>query len=117
MQTNLFKCFLPQAWQFCKPEGVSGFLHPEGVYDDPSGGWFRGKLYQYLKAHFQFDETRRFFHGAESRKAFSINIYRNPSSNIDYGIRFVNISNLFAVKTVLESFESENSLPIPELKC
>ncbi|MGI0500311.1 Eco57I restriction-modification methylase domain-containing protein [Limnospira platensis] len=27
-QTNLFKCFLPQAWNFGKSGEVSGFLHP-----------------------------------------------------------------------------------------
>lgn len=37
-QTNLFKCFLPQAWNFNNECGVSAFIHPEGVYDDPKGG-------------------------------------------------------------------------------
>jgi len=33
-QTNLFKCFLPQAWMVVYPDGVVGYLHPEGVYDE-----------------------------------------------------------------------------------
>lgn len=37
-QTNLFKCFLPQAWMYNSECGVSAFIHPEGVYDDPKGG-------------------------------------------------------------------------------
>lgn len=37
-QTNLFKCFLPQAWMYNAECGVSAFIHPEGVYDDPKGG-------------------------------------------------------------------------------
>lgn len=37
-QTNLFKCFLPQAWMYNAKCGVSAFIHPEGVYDDPKGG-------------------------------------------------------------------------------
>ena len=45
IQTNLYKCFLPQAWYIGSPEGVSGFLHPEGVYDDPKGGMFREAMY------------------------------------------------------------------------
>ena len=28
-QTNLFRCFLPQAWTFCGLTGVSAFLHPD----------------------------------------------------------------------------------------
>lgn len=34
MQTNLYKCFLPQAWMVGAPGSVAGFLHPEGIYDD-----------------------------------------------------------------------------------
>ena len=30
MQTNLYKCFLPQAWMVGSLGGVAGFLHPEG---------------------------------------------------------------------------------------
>lgn len=37
-QTNLFKCFLPQAWMYNAERGVSSFIHPEGVYYDPKGG-------------------------------------------------------------------------------
>ena len=38
VQTNLFKCFLPRAWANSSALGISGFLHPEGIYDDPKGG-------------------------------------------------------------------------------
>lgn len=37
IQTNLYKCFLPQAWRWSNCEGVSGFLHPNGVYEDANG--------------------------------------------------------------------------------
>jgi hypothetical protein len=40
MQTNLYKCFLPKAWANSSEMGVSGFLHQEGVYDDPKGGLY-----------------------------------------------------------------------------
>ena len=30
IQTNLYKCFLPQAWKWNNFQGVCGFLHPEG---------------------------------------------------------------------------------------
>ena len=42
-QTNLFKCFLPQAWMIGNGSGVAGFLHPEGIYADPKGGTFRAR--------------------------------------------------------------------------
>ena len=37
-QTNLFKCFLPLAWEKNNERGCAAFVHPEGVYDDPKGG-------------------------------------------------------------------------------
>ena len=113
-QTNLFKCFLPQSWCFTKTEGVSGFVHPEGVYDDPNSGILRRTLYQHLKAHFQFDEVRRFFSNTDNRKPFSINIYRNQS-DLDL-IRFVNISNLFSVRTIYDCFDSATSQIVPGIK-
>ncbi|MGJ7462770.1 Eco57I restriction-modification methylase domain-containing protein [Halomonas sp. MA07-2] len=50
VQTNLYKCFLPRAWANVNSHGVSGFLHPEGIYDDPKGGGFRSELYPRLRA-------------------------------------------------------------------
>ena len=37
-QPNLYKCFLPQSWMIHSQYGITAFLHPEGVYDDPKGG-------------------------------------------------------------------------------
>lgn len=60
-QTNLFKCFLPQAWMYDNPKGVSAFIHPEGVYDDPKGGALRERLYPRLRKHFMFANERKLF--------------------------------------------------------
>ena len=43
-KTNLYKCFLPQAWYFGSETGVSAFVHPDGIFDDPKGGLLRKKL-------------------------------------------------------------------------
>lgn len=60
-QTNLFKCFLPHAWEFGSTSGVSAFVHPEGVYDDPNGGELRRRLYAKLRKHFMFANELRLF--------------------------------------------------------
>jgi hypothetical protein len=96
-QTNLFKCFLPQAWTFSKVAGISGFLHPEGVYDDPKGGKLRRELYQRLRYHFQFQNQLMLF-PIGHRNKYSLNIFSFPQSP-----NFKTIANLFAVKTVDES--------------
>lgn len=95
MQTNLYKCFLPQAWGNTNKQGVSGFLHPEGVYDDPKGGKLRKSIYLRLKSHFQFQNEYALF-PIGNRNKFSINIYGMNSSSPS----FDNISNLFIPSTI-----------------
>ncbi|KAF0282825.1 Eco57I restriction-modification methylase domain-containing protein [Spiribacter roseus] len=97
-KANLYKCFLPRAWSNGNPKGVSGFLHPEGVYDDPKGGQFRRELYPRLRSHFQFQNQRILFPIADRAK-FSINIY-GPSERVMDAVKFVSIANLFMPKTI-----------------
>ncbi len=50
VQSNLYKCFLPQVWRVgC---GVQALLHPEGPYDDPKGGNLRAASYLRLRTHY-----------------------------------------------------------------
>ncbi|MDA4282233.1 class I SAM-dependent DNA methyltransferase [Escherichia coli] len=95
VQTNLYKCFLPQAWRLGAQKGVSGFLHPEGIYDDPKGGQLRAAVYPRLRAHFQFQNERVLF-PIGNRNKFSINLYATTSATIG----FSNIANLFMPQTI-----------------
>lgn len=110
-QTNLFKCFLPQAWKFGKSTGVSAFIHPDGVYDDPKGGILREELYPRLKYHFQFQNERKLFHEVANRAIYSINIYSNKQS-----IFFESISNLFDPKTIDECYFSDGKNKVGGIK-
>ena len=98
-QSNLYKCFLPQAWYISKERGMSGFLHPEGVYDDPGAGILRECLYPKLRYHFQFQNELKLFPDIGNREKFSINIYSNFLTD-----SFMHISNLFHPSTVDASF-------------
>lgn len=100
VQTNLYKCFLPQAWDNTSPLGVSGFLHPEGVYDDPNGGELRKAIYPRLRAHFQFQNEMKLF-PIGHRNKFSINIYGEIQSSPG----FDNIANLFLPHTIDGCYE------------
>ena len=111
-QTNLFKCFLPQAWMIGNQCGVSGFLHPEGIYDDPKGGAFRQEVYARLRAHFQFTNERKLFVEVHNRTAFSINIYGSRSAEP----RFDHIANLYASDTVDATFAHDGEGDVPSLK-
>jgi hypothetical protein len=103
IQTNLYKCFLPQAWYIGSSGSASGFLHPDGTYDDPKGGTFREWLYPRLRYHFQFRNERTLFEGTNDhgRMVFGLHIYRNTPAKT---IAFDNISLLFWPTTIDQSF-------------
>ncbi len=73
MQANLYKCFLPQAWLIANHNGVAGFLHPEGIFDDTKGGQLRTEIYQRLVNHFQFQNELKLFEEIHHETKFSIN--------------------------------------------
>lgn len=100
-QTNLYKCFLPQAWQFSAAKGVSAFVHPDGVYDDPRGGALREELYPRLRKHFQFVNELKLFTEVDHHMGFSLNVYCNaPYSTFD------TIANLFDVSTIEQCYDA-----------
>lgn len=110
MQTNLYKCFLPQAWWLNATQGVAAFVHPEGIYDDPNGGAFRQEVYPRLRAHFQFQNEKKLF-PIGNRERFSLNIYcdvRQPS--------FCTIANLFAPQTVDACFAHDGAGKVGGIK-
>ena len=111
-QTNLFKCFLPQGWMIGSARGVAGFLHPEGVYDDPKGRVFRGAVYRRLRAHFQFRNEKKLFSEVHNQTTFSINVYGTPLPSPF----FVHIANLYAPLTVDACLDHDGGGPVPGIK-
>jgi type II restriction/modification system DNA methylase subunit YeeA len=111
-KANLFKCFLPRAWANGSIQGVSGFLHPEGVYDEPNGGAFRQALYPRLRAHFQFWNETKLFSDVHNQTLFSINVY-GPLRDKP---RFNHIANLFSPKTIDVSFNHTGDSQVPGIK-
>lgn len=98
MKANLYKCFLPLAWELQGKKGVTGLVHPEGPYDDPKGGSLREALYVRLRKHFQFQNEFQLFVGTNDhgRLRFGLHIYGAELSSVS----FENISNLFVPSTV-----------------
>ena len=111
-QTNLYKCFLPQAWMIGSESGAAGFLHPEGIYDDPKGGAFRREVYSRLRSHFQFANEKKLFSEVDHHTEFSVNIY-GPQR---VAPRFHHIANLYAPATVDATFVHDGTGSIPGLK-
>lgn len=94
-QSNTYKCFVTRAWELGGECGVQGFLHPEGLYDDPKAGGFRRALYPRLKYHFQFQNEYPMFPDLGNREKFSVNVYGRVEI-----VRVRHISNLFHPITV-----------------
>jgi hypothetical protein len=103
---NLYKCFLPQAWLYQKEDGISAFVHPDGIYDASNGGAFRKKLYSRLRKHFQFTNEELLFSDVGDHKRFSLNVYGAPKSEIS----FQSINNLYVTNTIDQSYGSSSSI-------
>jgi hypothetical protein len=114
MKANLYKCFLPVAWSIGSEAGVSGFLHPEGVYDDSKGGALRREVYGRLRGHYQFRNELTLFVGTNDhgRLTFSINIYGKPLDQP----RLVHMANVFSPATVALSHQHDGRGPVPGIK-
>ena len=111
-QTNLYKCFLPQAWMLGTKEGISAFVHPDSVFDDPKGGILRSILYPKLRKHFQFTNELRLFSEVDHHTGFSLNVYSNSHNS-----SFDMIANLFASDTIEQCYDSDvRTAAIPGIK-
>lgn len=105
VKTNLYKCFLPLGWGVARDVGIVAYLHPEGVYDDPSGGLVRHDIYKRLMAHFQFVNELKLFSEVGNQAKYSINIYGSTERNVG----FYHVSNLFTSFTLDASFNHDGS--------
>lgn len=110
-QPNLYKCFLPLAWNSTNTGGVAGLLHPEGVYDDPKDGALRETLYPRLRRHYQIQNEKKLFPIA-NRARFSLNVYERPVSRPN----FIHISNIFLPSTIDECHAHTGHGAVPGIK-
>ncbi len=110
---NLYKNFIVRSWKIGSSNGSIGFLHPEGVYDDPKGGSLREGIYPRLKAHFQFHNELKLFKDIGNVNRFSINIYTAGS---DCEIGFDNIVNLYHPTTIDRCYAHDGVGAIPGIR-
>jgi len=111
-KANSYKCFVVAAWHAANPHGCQGFLHPEGVYEEPDAANLRQVLYPRLRFHFQFQNEKRLFSEVHHETLFSVNIFgpeRRP-------VLFDNIANLFKPETVDKCYEHDGSGTIHGIK-
>lgn len=102
--TNLYKYFLPQAWQFGTATCISAFIHQENVFDDASGGLFRRELYKRLRCHYHFINELRLFAEVHHCTVYSLNVYCNRPS-----LHFDAIFNLFHPDTIDQCYDGSGN--------
>lgn len=105
VQTNLYKCFMPLAWDLNGTKGVTGLLHPDGPYDDPKGGTLREAVYGRLRRHFGFINELQLFPEVDHHAKYSVNIYGARRSKPI----FDQLANLFAPATVDACYQHDGS--------
>ena len=112
---NLYKCFISVSWTVGskKQKGIVGFLHPEGIYDDPNGGEMRAQVYTKLISHFQFHNELKLFVDVDHHVMFSINIF---SASEKPEIQFDHIVNLFHPSTVDMCYAHDGFGIVPGIK-
>ncbi len=110
-QTNLYKCFIVRGWQIAKSTGVQGWIHQEGMFDDPKGGQLREALYRRMAWRLQFQNKLPLFRDVKDQIRFGMVVLRaerTPS--------FISLSNLFHPGTVDESLSHDGIGRVPGLK-
>lgn len=112
MQTNLYKCVITRAWGIASSRGCAGFLHPEGVYDDPKGGALRRELYPRLAGHYQFINEGHLFPEVHNLTKYSVNAYRAAGGSVG----FAHSSNLFHPFTIEQSWAHDGLGAVPGIK-
>ena len=99
-KNNLYKCFLPQAWEYGAPSGISAFVHPNSIFDDSNGGLFRNSMYEHIRRHYRFENEFKLFQDVGNAMKFSLNVYGNTRTNA-----FEAIFNLFDPKSIDYCYE------------
>lgn len=110
-QTNLYKCFIPLAWMLGQKNGISAYVHPDGIFDDPNGELLRKTVYQKLRRHYQFVNQLKLFAEVHHETTFSLNVYGNEDTD-----SLELISNLFTTSTIEASHVATDEGEIPGIK-
>jgi hypothetical protein len=113
MKTNLYKCFITRAWAIGSGQGIAGFLHPEGVYDDPKGFNLRAAIYPRLRGHYQFINELSLFSEVDHHAKYSANVYASRPTSAEV---FLHASNLFHPSTVDGSLLHDGAGTVPGIK-
>lgn len=112
---NLYKNFVNASWDLVSASGVSGLLHPQGIFEEEGGDELRYEYYRRLRGHYQFRNELKLFQDIGNSRRFSINI----SGPMKPEVEFSSIFSLFHPATISEcmadgAYRTSGNVPPPK---
>lgn len=104
-KNNVYKCILVNSLNLINKSGISGLIHPIGLFDDPEASKLRQKVYKSLIYHFQFVNVLKLFSEILHWVTYGINIYTKEKEVVDFDM----ISYLYHPNTIDGSYIDSNS--------
>jgi len=112
VQSNLYKNFLSLGWRLGAPKGVAGFIHQEGLFDDPRGGKLRAAAYARLRYRFEFMNKLLLFQEIEDQKHYGLLVSGAPQQTISFQM----VTNCLHPRVIDGSFAHPGTGPTPGIK-
>lgn len=109
---NLYKGFLARTLSIASPQGVTGLIHPQGVYDHKDASEWRTRLYSQLRYYFHFENQWPLFRDVLNTRKFLTCVYGPIKSKV----RFLAICNLVHPSTIDASFAHDGRGALPAQK-
>ena len=113
IQTNLYKCFITRAWELNSVSGVTGLLHPEGVFDDSKGTLLRSQIYLQIRHCYRFTNVLKLFADILHWVNFCVCIYKAKAES-EPNILFM--ANVFHPSTIERAEMHDGNGVIPGIK-
>ena len=111
VRSNLYMLFMETVWRHASRNGVSGLLHPESHFTDPSSGPLRRETYGRLRRHWQFVNESLLFEDVHNVTFYGIHIYARSQQPY-----FKQIAHAQAASTVDDSLEHNGDGPVPGIQ-
>lgn len=109
--TNLYKCFFPQAMDYASKTGTFAFVHPNTVFDEAKGSSLRKAMYPRLRLSVRMENEYKLFRDVGNAKVFCLSVFNNKTTaSFDW------IVNVFMPQTVDECFDDSIHGVIPGIK-
>jgi hypothetical protein len=107
--SNTFKCFVAKATDIAR---FSGYVHDDGMFNDPKGGDLRKHLYPRLRYWFQFENEIPLFEGLNDhgRMRFEVSILGPPRA-----VEFDVVADVFWPSTIDKSYGHDGT-GVPEAR-